>query len=109
MDATYPITGLVKSKKMPKPPDDVTRMRRSSKYDKLIEDAQTTTVKLTLGNEKRTVNVYLALRERIGRVAKGKVKVVKRGNNIYAFPAKFAKKTKRFDGGKQVARKSPTN
>ncbi len=100
MSDGYEIDGLIDFKKMSEPPEDIMRIRRMSRYDKLIEDAKATTVKLTLRDAKRAANVYLALRERIKKVAKGKVIVGKRGMDVYAFPAKFAKDARKWNSKK---------
>ncbi len=89
MAISYAIVGLVRAEKMNKLPEGL--MHRRSKYDSLIEDAKVETVKITLTNTQKALNVYLALRHRIKQVAKGKVVVGMRGRDLYAFPAKYVK------------------
>jgi hypothetical protein len=89
----YEIKGLTKSETIESPPEAILERRRTTGYDRLLEDAKTKTIKLVLENDKRAINVHLALRLKIRRnKLNEKVSVGRTNNKVYVFPAKLIKK-----------------
>lgn len=87
MSEEIDIDGLKEYKKLESLPEDVLKIRRRSRYDKVIIDAKTSPVKLSFDSEKRATSVYLALRARITK-NKEKLSMRKVANDVYVFPSK---------------------
>jgi hypothetical protein len=84
------IKGLSKYEKLVSLPEDVLKIKRRSRYDKVVADARSSPVKLTFDNEKRANSVYLALRARISK-NREKLGIRKVSDEIYVFPSKLIK------------------
>lgn len=90
----YNIKGLTRAETVDKVPEDVLIRKRTTDYDKLLGDAKKKTIKLTLNDEKRALNVYLALRQKIkDRKMVRVVEVRRSSSDVYVFPARLAKGT----------------
>jgi hypothetical protein len=84
------IEGLSKYEKLDSLPEDVLKIKRKSRYDKVVADARNGPVKLTFDNEKRANGVYLALRARISK-NREKLGIRKVRSDVYLFPSKLIK------------------
>jgi len=90
MSEEVEIDGLTDYQKLPSVPEEVLRIRRRSRYDKVIQDAKKSTIKMTFKDEKRANSVYLALRSRVKK-DRAKLAVRRKGSDVYVFAEKATK------------------
>ena len=86
----YTIKKLVKAEVVDKPPEDILRKRHKTGYDKVLQDAKDKTIKLVLTDEKRAVNVCMALQQKVrARKLQAKISVGRIAKEVYVFPSKL--------------------
>jgi len=89
----YTIKKLVKAEVVDKPPEDILRKRHKTGYDKVLQDAKDKTIKLVLTDEKRAVNVCMALQQKVrARKLQAKISVGRIAKEVYVFPSKLLRK-----------------